>query len=232
MSGQRVGQIRVALDQPEVLGAVVAGQLLRPREEQRRDGAEREQPVAGEHDRAVGPRREAARREAHEEVQEHAAPQAAGDEPEREGERRVRERDRRDAPGEAEGDHEQADAAAGPPVRGVEAGPDEAPHHDRPEDRPGEVRVLPVAREQDHDHAGAAEGGARGGLTRWRAAVMARPCHSGRRPASARAPLAVHRPRSSSATAPSTKVAPTIAPAQSGSSSTVAPIAAPTSGVT
>ena len=44
--------------------------------------------------------------------------------------------------------------------------------------------------------------------------------------------IAHHRPRSSSATAPSTKPAPTNAPAQSGSSSTVAPIAAPTSGVT
>ena len=45
-------------------------------------------------------------------------------------------------------------------------------------------------------------------------------------------PVAPHRPRSSSATAPSTKAAPTNAPAQSGSSSTVAPITAPTSGVT
>ena len=45
-------------------------------------------------------------------------------------------------------------------------------------------------------------------------------------------PLAPHRPRSSSATAPSTKAAPANAPAQSGSSSTVAPITAPTSGVT
>jgi hypothetical protein len=40
------------------------------------------------------------------------------------------------------------------------------------------------------------------------------------------------RPRSSSATAPSTKGPPTNAPAQSDSSSTVAPITAPTSGVT
>jgi hypothetical protein len=40
------------------------------------------------------------------------------------------------------------------------------------------------------------------------------------------------RPRSSSATAPSTKAPPTNAPAQSDSSSTVAPITAPTSGVT
>jgi CRP/FNR family transcriptional regulator, cyclic AMP receptor protein len=45
-------------------------------------------------------------------------------------------------------------------------------------------------------------------------------------------PVAPHRPRSSSATAPSTRAAPANAPAQSGSSSTVAPITAPTSGVT
>ena len=159
-AGQGIGQIRVALDQPQVPRAVVARQLLRTGEEQRRDGAQGEQPVARERDPAVGSRWEAARREAHEKVQEHAAPQAAGHEPEREGECRVRQGDRRDAPREAEGDHEHADAAAGPPVRGVEAGSDEAQHHGRPEDRPGEVRVLPVAREQEHDHARAAEDGA------------------------------------------------------------------------
>lgn len=41
-----------------------------------------------------------------------------------------------------------------------------------------------------------------------------------------------HRPRSSSATEPSTKPPPANAPAQSGSSSTVAPITVPTRGVT
>jgi hypothetical protein len=65
-----------------------------------------------------------------------------------------------------------------------------------------------------------------GWLGRWEEATqVARPIARAR-------PLASHRPRSSSATEPSTKAAPTNAPAQSGSSSTVAPITAPTSGVT
>ena len=156
-AGEQLGEGGVAPDQQQVLRTVVASELPRAAEQQRGDEREREDQVPGDRQATVEPGRQPPRREAQAEVEEHAAPQRAGELRERVDERRVRGVEREQEPREAEQDHQRADPALRPDPRRVQAGADEAPPHDGAEHRPHDLGVLVVARELEHHHAGAAD---------------------------------------------------------------------------
>ena len=143
-------QVLVPLDQQDVGRALRAVEVLRGGEQQAGDEGEREDEVAGDHDRAVEPGVDLAARERHPEVQEERAPERAGREADRVDERVVRRLERRQQPGEAER-HEQ------PPrlVRRLaaprpQAAADEPPADGGAEDRERGLGLLVVAREH-HD---------------------------------------------------------------------------------
>jgi hypothetical protein len=73
---REVREIRVAAQQQDVGRAAVASELMRTGEQHRRDRGHGEDQVARDHQRAVAPGRQPARREAHGQVQEHPAPKS------------------------------------------------------------------------------------------------------------------------------------------------------------
>ena len=148
-------QVLVGTDDEQARRAVLAVLLLGTREEQGRHEGEREDHVAGDGQRAVARREQAPGREAQPEVQEHAAPQRPGEEGKRVDEPRVGGLHDEQEPGEAEQDHERADAALGPPPPRVQAGAHEAPADGRAEDRPHRLGLLVVAGQHEGDRPGA-----------------------------------------------------------------------------
>jgi hypothetical protein len=144
-------EIVVRPDQQHVLRAVLAVEPVRVREQGDRDEREREDQVAGDHERAIAAAVHAAGREADAEVQEEAAPQAAEHEPDRVDDRVVRALQVEQEPGEPERHHQRAGAVVGPLVVRVQAGANEAPADRRREDRPHHRGRQMVAREHQRD---------------------------------------------------------------------------------
>ncbi len=159
-----VAEAIVALDQQHVArtsARAVGDDPLGVADEQRRDRHERDQHVARRHDPAARPRRQPAGREAQQHVAEDRPPEPSEDDAEGEHERRVRREERPEEPREAHQDHQQAEARLRPAAPRIQAGADEAPPDQRPEQRLrariGEV----VASEHEQHVADSAEQGRR-----------------------------------------------------------------------
>ena len=141
--------------------AAVGDDAVGVADQQRWDGRERDQHVAGRHDPPTRARRQPAGGEAQQQLAEDRAPEATGDDAEGEHEWRIRRDERPKEPREADEDHQQAGPRRGAAPPREQAGAHKAPTDNGPEHRP-HARIGEVLAAENEQHvADSAEQGRR-----------------------------------------------------------------------